>query len=164
MRKLGTAIEWRGTGGNYGISLESLTQNSAAQGAKGDMEITAERWANKYLVEHVMETGGSAPTKGGSYELWWAASVSPSAGSNNPGGTSGTDSAYKAGEVDEWKVQLIFIGRLIVTGDANTIMRQYFKDVVLPARWGMPVVVNKTDQTSAADHNEHYIKFHPILS
>ena len=159
LNKEGTTKTWRGTGGDYGISLESLATTKAAQGAKGDL---GPKWADVHNFEIAIETGASAPAKGESFELWWAASVDATAGLKNPGGTSGTDIAYKDGEEDEWKVQLQYIGALVVTGDSQIVQRQYFKKKIR-ARYGMPVVVNKTGQTTETDHNEHYIAVHPVV-
>lgn len=153
-----TVLTWKGTGGTYGISMENRASNAAAQGAKGEI---GEKHADEHTVEFVVESGGTAPAKGGSYELWWAASPHATAGSENPGGCDGTDSTYKAGEEDEWKVQLDYIGSLIVTNDASTIMRTFFKDVRFRFRYGMPVFVNKTDQTTETNHDEHYIRITP---
>lgn len=158
--KQGTAKTWRATGGDYALSLASVANNAARQGAKGDLGATR---AAKYAVLVAIETGAAAPTAGTVSEIWWSASSNSAAGTDNAGGTDGTDSAYKAGEVDEWKVQLIHIGNLVMTNDATTIQKQVVGTFEPPTRYGMPVVVNKSGQTYETNNDEHFITLIPIV-
>lgn len=156
--KTGTAKVWKASAGDYALSLASLANNAARQGAKGDLGVTrARRW--NVLVEIQMEV---APTAGNLIELFWSSSPSATAATQNTGGASGSDAAYKAGEEDEWKKQLAFIGALVVTADDETSFTQTMEFVFEPThRYGMPVVVNKSGQ-ALDDAFAHAITLTPI--
>ena len=156
--KQGTAKTWINSGGDYGITFASVADNAARQGAKGDLGASfAEEWGVLFAIE----TGSVAPSAGEAYELWWAGSPNTTAGTDNPGGASGTDSAYKAGEVDEWKKQLMFVGALSCTNDANTIQTQMLS-FSPKFRYGMPVIVNKSGQTANSSNTNHRAVFYPL--
>lgn len=162
LQKVGTAITWRGTGGDYGISLESLATAAAAQGAKGDL--TAAR-AAQFAIELFLETGAAAPASGVTYDLYWAASHNATAGNENPGGCSGLDAAYTGSAADsiaDSVVQLMFIGSLVCTNDAQVVQQTMFV-FSPPSRYGMPVVVNNSGETSETNHDEHKIVLTPIV-
>lgn len=149
--KQGTPKQWKNTGGDYAITLASLADTKARQGAKGDLGLT---FADEWVVELVIETG-TAPLAGVTYEVFWAASRSAVAGTDNPGGTSGTDLAYKNLEEDEWKKQLEFIGTLKVTNDLNTVQRQIIGKLRPNYQYGMPVIINKSGQALNASNTNH---------
>jgi len=158
----GTIIRWEAAGGEYVITLASIGVGAARQGAKGDLGATrAARWS--VLVEINMDV---APSAGDLIEFWWSSSPSAVAGTTNTGAASGADAAYTgsaAGSVDETKVQLQYIGGLILTPDADaTVQRQEF--VFFPLqRYGMPVLVNKSGQALEGDDDAHRITFTPIV-
>lgn len=154
----GTPVVWKNSGGDYAITLGSLANNAARQGAKGDLGDP--NFADEYVAELVIETN-TAPTAGNTFELYWAASRNATAGSENPGGASGTDAAYKAAEEDEWKKQLEFIGTLVVTNDASTVQRQIVGKFRPSYRYGMPVVVNKSGQTLNTSNTNHAVTVTP---
>ncbi len=101
-----------------------------------------------------------APTAGNVIELYWAPSYD---NSTFPGGASGTDAAYKPGEVDEWKKQLLLIGCLVVTNDAETVVQTQAFVFSPPTRYGCPVVVNKTGQAFDESDASHKITFTPLI-
>lgn len=162
LQKTGTAITWRGSGGDYGLSLESLATGNAAQGAKGDLGATR---AAQFTAELFLETGAAAPASGVTYDIYWAPSNNATAGSENPGGTSGTDAAYTgtAGDsVADSVAQLQFLGSLVCTSDAQVIQQQSFT-LSPPTRYGMPVIVNNSAQTSETNDDEHKFVLTPII-
>ena len=144
--KSGTAIEWSESGGDYDMTIDSLTTGAAGQGAKGDLGATR---APTFSVEFMIDTGGTAPAVGETVDLYWAASNNATAGNNNPGGASGTDAAYTgigSAEVGESVAELLFVGSLVCVDEPDTNLRTYF--TLAPSeRYGMPVVVNNTAQT-----------------
>jgi hypothetical protein len=156
--KSGTAKVWKASGGDFALSLASLANNAAREGVKGDLGATrARRWS--VLVEIKMEV---APTAGNVIEIYWSSSPSSTPGTQNTGGAAGSDQAYKAGEEDEWKKQLAFIGALVVTADDETTFTQTMEFVFEPThRYGMPVVVNKSGQ-ALDDAFAHAITLTPI--
>jgi len=107
-----------------------------------------------------------APTAGDVVEFWWSSSASAVAATGNTGAASGADAAYAgsaAGSVDETKLQMQYIGGLVLTPDADgTVQSSEF--VFFPLnRYGMPVVVNKADQILEGDDDSHQIVFTPII-
>ena len=158
--KQGASKVWAGAGTrDYDITLASLANNAARQGQKADLgdangRFTA-RWA--LCVELNMDV---APTAGNVIEVYWAASRD---NATFPGGVAGTDSAYKAGEEDEWKKQLLLIGCLVLTNDADSVVQTQVFEFSPPARYGSPVVVNKSGQTLEGDNDSHKITLTPLV-
>lgn len=142
------------------INLTSIANGAARQSDKVDLGATR---ARLYAVMVGIEID-VAPTAGALVEFYWAASHSATAGTGNDGGTSGADGAYKAGEEDEWKKQLILLGTLVCTNDAApTVQRQTIGYFVPPERYGQLVVVNKSGQAFEGDAVEMSIAFVPII-
>lgn len=159
--KSGTAIEWSDGGSDYDITLDSLASTEARQGAKGDLGDGGTTWAPEYNVQFLVDTG-TAPTVGGTVDLYWAASGSATTAAQNPGGTSGSDAAYTGigtAEISESVPQLQYIGSLVVVDVGTTEMITNFV-MSAPTRWGMPVVVNNTNQTLGTGQ---YVKLIPII-
>lgn len=160
--KVGTALIWKASGGDYAITLASIANNSARQGAKGDLGVTrAARFA--MIVEINMNV---APAAGDVIEFYWSASPSATAGTQNDGAASGSDAAYTGsagGSVDETKLQLIWVGWLVLTPDADTVVQQSTFVFSPPQRYGMPILVNKGGQALEGDDDSHKITLTPII-
>lgn len=142
------------------IDLTSLANGAARQGDKKDLgDPRSEAYA--VIVGFELDV---APTAGTEIEVYWSESISGTAGTGNSGGASGADGAYKAGEEDEWKRQLTYIGSLVCTADAaTTVQRQCINPrFVPPTRYGSPVVVNKSGQALEGDAVEMYIALVPV--
>lgn len=154
--KQGTSKIWKNSGGDYAITLASLADGAGRCGADGDLGAT---FAGRYAValEVNMDV---APTAGKTIELYWAPSHD---GSTFPGGATGTDAAYKPGEEDEWKKQLLLIGCLVVTNDAETVVQTQVFVLAPPARYGCPVVINKTGQALDESNASHRITLTPLI-
>jgi hypothetical protein len=160
--KTGTTITWKAAGGDYAITLASIAVDAARQGAKGDLGATrAARWSCQVFIN--MDV---APTAGDVIEFWWSSSPSAVAATDNTGAASGSDAAYSGsagGSVDETKVQMQYIGGLILTPDADAVV-QSSEFVFFPLqRYGMPVLVNKADQALEGDDDSHEIILTPII-
>jgi hypothetical protein len=154
--EVGTAKSWKASGGDYALTCTSVTNGNGRQGDKGDLG------ANRARVYTVLFTSsvGSAATAGNEIELWWAPSTSGTAGTDNPGGLSGTDATFNT-TPDEYKLQLIYIGSLILSNNAGTgVQKQYFL-FSPPTRYGMPVVVNKSGQTLGSTAGDHTVIITP---
>lgn len=141
MNQQGLAITWATSGGTYGITCQNLAATKARQGDEADL---GELWHNTYTVILEIETG-TAPTAAGTYDLYWAASND---GTNYPGGVGAADAAWKNAEEDEWKTQLELVGALTITADADTVQREVISDFTPPLRYGVPVIINETDQSA----------------
>lgn len=155
--EVGTSKTWKSSGGDYAITLTSVSNNNGRQGAKGDLG------ANRARIWEVLFTSsvGSAATAGNEIELFWAASDSATAGTNNPGNTYGTDNTYNT-TPDEYKLQLIYIGSLILSNNAGTAVQKQRFLFSPPCRYGMPVVVNKSGQTLGSTAADHSIVLTPV--
>lgn len=151
---LGTPKSWKASGGDYAITLTSLADAAARQGAKGDLgEYFRQRWA-----VHLAASLAVAATTGKLLELWWSSSPSATAGTENAGGASGADAAYTAA----YRPQLQFIGFLYLANGLGTgIQRQDFE--FMPRfRYGMPVIYNGAGQALGATAADHEIRFTPV--
>ena len=154
--KQGTNKVWKNSGGDYAISLASIAAGAGRCGVKGDLGAA---FAGRYAVT-VEINMDVAPTAGGCIEIYWAPSHD---NSTFPGGATGTDAAYKAAEEDEWKKQLLLIGCVVVTADADAVVQTQVFVFSPPARYGCPVVINKTDQAFEGDEDSHQITLTPLI-
>ena len=160
--KTGTPIVWRAAGGTYAITLTGIAVDAGRQGAKGDLGATrAARWSCQVFINM-----DAAPSAGDLIEFWWSSSASGTAATDNTGAASGADAAYAGsagGTVDQTKVQMQYIGALVLTPDADGVV-QSSEFVFFPLqRYGMPVVVNKADQALEGDDDSHRIVLTPIV-
>ena len=154
--KQGTSKVWKKTAGDYTITLASLASLAGREGVKGDLGAT---FAPRYAVTLEINLD-AAPTAGKTIELYWGASHD---NSTFPGGLSGADALYKTGEEDEWKKQLLLIGCLVVTADADAVVQTQVFVFSPPARYGAPMVLNKSGQAFEGDDDSHQITFTPLI-
>ena len=128
------------------IDLTGVVATEARQGAKVDL---GSAFARQHLVYVGIEFD-VAPTSGNLVEVWWAGSPITTAGSSNPGGTSGSDADYTGTAGDslaDSKLQLQYLGSLVCTADASTVVQYQTLGFFVPKlRFGMPIVVNLADQ------------------
>lgn len=168
LAKDGTPIVWADTtdfGGSpiartVQIDLTSLASTAARQGVKVDLGATR---AVRYDVTLRPEFD-VAPA--GNVSLWWAPSPSPTAGTANPGGVSGTDAAYTGTAGDSLAdsiVQLQLVCILVATSDAATVVNQQTETFFPKCRYGSPVVWNETNQAFEGDAVEMSIIFMPVI-
>ena len=160
--KQGTTLVWTSSGGDNAMDMSSLANDAARQGAKDDLGATR---AAQYEVVLQYDTGSVAPTAGETVDVFWASSDNATAGTNNPGGTGGTDSAYTgySTDLDDSLENLIFLGSLVVTNNADQIHRQTICVFSPPNRYGFPVVVNRSGQTAGSTGTDHRVEIHPII-
>lgn len=153
----GSAIAWKSSGGDYALTCTSVTNGNGRQGAKGDLGATRAESYDALLTFSV----GSAATNGTQIELYWASSPSATAGTSNPGGTSGTDATFNT-TPDEYKLQLQFIGSMVLSNNASTgVQTQWIGPFVPKHRYGMPVVYNKSGQTLGSTAGDHTVTLYP---
>lgn len=138
------------------LTFEALASGSARMSAEVDLGATPPQ---RVQVELRIETG-TAPTAGGTYDLYAAWSID---GTNYPGGVSGSDGAWPSdGNEDEWAVQLDYIGSLVVTNDGTTVQKQAPWVIDVRGRFLAVVVDNNTsqavrDETTATDNDSRVI-------
>jgi hypothetical protein len=154
--KQGPSKVWKQSGGDYAITLASLADGAGRCGEKADLGAS---FAAHYAVTLEVNLD-VAPTAGNVIELYWAASYD---NTTFPGGATGTDAAYKPGEVDEWKKQLLAVGCLVVTNDADAVVQTQVFAFSPPTRYGCPVIVNKAGQALEGDDDSHKITLTPLI-
>jgi hypothetical protein len=132
-------------------------------GASADLGAT---WDQDYYVQLIIESG-SAPTAGGTVDLYLACCYD---NSSWPAGVSGSDGAWPSdGNEDEWAKQLGFpVTQLVATNDGNTIQRQNPVIWRPPGRYVVPVVDNNMDQAvrdeATATNNDSRVILVPVRS
>lgn len=139
----GTAKTIKSSGGDVAITLTSVANNAARQAAKLDLGATR---AAAYSVAADFEFAAT-PTAGATVEIWWAPSSSATAGTDNPGGVGGTDSAYSgySSNLAASVIQLQLIGVFVTTAQATATVQKAFVGVLCPTmRYGTLVVYNKS--------------------
>ena len=143
------------------LDLTDLADGAARQGTKADLGATR---AARYGVFVGFEFA-VAPAAGTVVNVWWSPSYSATAGLGNTGGASGADGAYQAASENEWEVQNLFVGSLICTNDATTVVQVMCINQAFcpPARYGMPIVVNEAGQAFEGDAVEMYVAVVPFV-
>ncbi len=157
--KQGTARVWKAAGGDHAIVLAGLASLAGRMGEKADLSDAAGRFAARWslTVELNMDV---EPTAGSVIEIYWAPSRD---NTSFPGGATGDDGPYKPGEEDEWKKQLLLVGCLVLTADADSVVQTQVFEFWPPARYGCPVVLNKSDQALEGDDDSHRITLVPLV-
>jgi len=168
--KDGTAIvladttDYAGDGGarTNQIDLTSIASTEARQSDKIDLlEARAARFSVTLCVEFDV-----APSSGNIVSLYFAPSISETAGTANPGGVSGADSAYTGTASDSLAdsiKQLDLIGALVCTSDAATVVNLQPFTYFPPTRYGSVVVYNEADQAFEGDAVEMFVTFTPLI-
>ena len=157
----GTAKTIKSSGGDVAITLTSVANNAARQAAKLDLGAVR---AAAYNVSADFEIAAT-PTAGATIELWWAPSSSGTAGTDNPGGVSGTDAAYSgySSNLAASIVQLQFIGNFVCTAQATATVQKAFVGVLCPThRYGSLVVYNKSGAALHSSATNMQIVLTPI--
>jgi hypothetical protein len=154
----GNARVWKAAGGDYTITLAGLGANAGRMGQWADLADATGRFAPRWsvTVELNMDV---APTAASAIEIYWAASHDRVA---FPGGVTGNDGPYKPGEEDEWKKQLLLVGCLVLTADADSVVQTQIFEFWPPARYGCPVIINKSGQALEGDNDAHRITLVPL--
>lgn len=156
----GTDLVFKKTGGDAAITLASVATTKARQSVKLDL---GEVRAQSYYVFVEIETG-AAPTADDTIGFYWSASPNATAGSQNAGGASGADAAYRDGAEAVGVKQLDLIGTLTVTAEANTVLRAFVGILTPGLRYGSLIVWNGSDQSLEANDDEHRITFTPVVT
>lgn len=139
--QVGTAKTWKSSGGDAAITMASVANAAARQGAKLDLGATRGREYDVFLDIEMAAT----PTAGNTIDIYWAPSSSGTAGTDNPGNVSGTDASYAgySSNLTATLPQLQFAGSLILTAQATATVQKGYCGRFSPAqRYGSPVIVN----------------------
>ena len=164
----GTPIVWADTtdyGGDGGsrtdqIDLTSLANGAARQGVKKDLgDPRARQYAVTLRLEYDVAPGANVFAY-----LYWAPSLSVTDGTANPAAISGVDGAYTGtagATLAQSLPQLMLIGVMQLTLDADTIIQQETWMFTPPTQYGSPVVYNAGGQALEGDAEEMSITFTP---
>lgn len=152
-----------GTPTTLQLDLTGVGDDAAREGAKGDFGASGkiyEYWTAQAAVEW-----GTAPTTQEAIQLYMGWSNISGAGNGNPGNLTGSDAAYTGSpaDLDEGLRQLTYLGTMIIaTADAN--VQKTFPIRFTPlARYGIPVVVNRSGQALFTDAAEMSLVFTPYI-
>jgi hypothetical protein len=155
----GTPITWTSSGGDKVITLTSLANDAAQEGAKSATWIDGTKGLAEVIDIRFESQVASAATTGKEIELYIGESDSATAGTNNPGNLTGADAALST--PDELKPQLVFVGALILSGTRGTnVQKQRFKFWPICA-YTIPVVVNKSGVALGNTGTNHVIVMTP---
>jgi hypothetical protein len=155
LRIAGTPIVWASTGGTYAFAPTSLANDAGWMGGKGDLGAA---WADEFNM-HFETKVATAPTDGLAIEIYWCQSTSATAGTANPGGLSGVSGLVTA--PDQVKRQLIYLGPLILSNTIGTGVQAVSRMLYPRARYGFPVIVNKSGVALSATATDHRITITP---
>lgn len=154
--EVGTSKSWKPSGGDYFFVITSLANGSAYQGQKGDLGVARARlWYVLFSTAVAV-----AATDGSEIDLFWAASPSATAGTDNPGNTNGLDNGLS--NPSQVTKQLIFLGSLVLSNALGTGVQKQGFVFSPPTRYGMPVVYNRSGQALSATAGNHEVRLNPI--
>lgn len=143
------------------LDLTDLADGAARQSAKVDLGATR---ADVYEVVAAIEFAAT-PTAGEVVEFWWAPSPSGTAAVANPGGVSGSDSAYAgySSNMPASILQLQFIGEFVCTAQATATIQIARVGSFRPKhRYGTLVVRNESGAALHTDAVECSVLFSPL--
>lgn len=146
----GTSIVWTSSGGDEVLTLTSLADAAGRAGDEHDFGANHPEMVN---VTVVLDPN-AAPTAGLFFIICWAASID---GTNYDGECTGSDAAYSS-EPDLRRLH--HVGTLICTNDTDPQRASWaFR---LPARYGLPVIFNKSGQVLTATGTDQIVTVTPL--
>lgn len=137
LQKQGTDVVWTSSGGDETITLTSLANGDGRAGDEHDFGATHARRI-RIAVKLDFNT---TPTAGDVVNICWASSHD---GTEYDGECTGSDEAFNS-EDDAERLQ--FVTALRCSADTNP--QQTSKVIGLPARYGLPVVINQSTALTA---------------
>jgi hypothetical protein len=151
-----------GTPTDCQIVLASLTDTNAVQSDKVDLGANR---AQVYKVRAAFEFTAT-PAAGDLVELYWSPSSSSTAATGNPGGVTGSSSAYAgySSNLEDSAKQLDLIGVFVCTVQTTPIVQIGEIGMFTPSeRYGTLVVKNESNASFHSDDVESHIVFDPIV-
>lgn len=139
---------------NMSVAAEAAGWQSAKTATLEDLEGA---WPMEWTLGACME-GTATPTSGATYDFYWNASPSATAGTGNSGGASGTDLGYS---VTGGYKQLIHIGSLVCVANVLNIDAN-IGTLWLPHLYGSLVMQNNSGAAMVADADADEI--HAVLT
>lgn len=162
LQSTASEITVKSSGGTAAITMTSVANSAARQSAKIDFGTPR---ARRYLLVAEVELAAT-PTAGLSIEFYGGWSNSATAGTDNPGGASGSDAAYAgySSNLDASLKQLTYLGDLVVTTQATaTVQRGIVGIVEIPTQYVCLVVYNKSGAAFHSSATNVAFRFIPIV-
>lgn len=156
----GTEKVVKSSGGDATMSFASISSGTYRQSTKIDFGATRAPFYNVFLDVEFAPT----PTANKAVRIWVNPSSSATAGTDNRGGCSGTDSAYtgySSNAADSVK-QLDMVGTRTTTAQAtSTVQRIYIGQYVPKARYGSVVFGHEAGVATHSSETNMKITFVP---
>lgn len=158
----GTPKTWDTVPTTYTITLTSLANGAAREGAKGDFNDAALGGLPVLLEVRLESAVAVAAANGTVLELWAGESDSGTAGTDNPGNLTGADAALS--NPSELKLQLDLVGALNLSNARGTnVQKQRFR-YFPTCRYWIPVLVNLSGQALTGTAGNHKIVVTPYYN
>ncbi len=144
------------------LDFTSVADGAARQSAKFDF---GENRAREYWVRAALEFAAT-PTAGDVVYIYLAPSQHATAANGNPGGVSGSDSAYSgySSNMAASALQLLLIGVFVCTAQATgTVQQAMCGRFSPPERYGTVVLRNESNAALHSDAVEMHITLDPII-
>lgn len=154
----GTALVWKNTGGDYAMNMKNLATAGIRQGVKSATLVDGTKGFPEILEVTLSTKLQVAPTAANEMPVYLGFSSSATAGTDNPGGLSGTDAAV--GNVDQLP-QLTFVGALILSNALGTGVQEQKFWTPPGAEYVMPVLYNNSGQSTTNVDGETSITVRP---
>ncbi len=158
--EVGTSITWAASGGDKAMTLTSLANDAAREGAKSATLVDSTKGMPELLEVRFESAVASAATAGKEIELYFGESDSATAGTNNPGNLTGADAALS--NSDELKHQCSFAGSLVLSNARGTNVqkqRLYYSPL---QPYIIPLVVNKSGVALSGTAGNHSLVVTPF--
>jgi len=140
-----TTITWTSAGGDEVLTLTSLADGDGRAGDEHDFTATFPARARLELLVDF----NVAPTAGNVVDVYWSSSDD---GTNYDGECTGSDAAYNS-EDDAKRLQ--YVGNLAASNDTDPQRASWV--FFLPARYGLPVVMNQSGQALTATGTDQVV-------
>lgn len=134
LQKQGADVTWTSAGGDEVITLTSLADGDGRMAEEHDFGATH---AARVRIQLEVDFN-AAPTAGLTMDVYWSSSVD---GTDYDGECTGADAAYNS--EDDMK-RLHWVGSLAASNDTDPQIASWV--FWLPARYGLPVVSNRSGQ------------------
>ena len=150
LQKQDTSLVWD-NGAGYDLTLASLANAAGRQGEKHDFGALFPQYARFELLLDF----NVAPTAGLTVEVYWASSID---NTNFDGECTGADAAYST--IADL-ARLHFVGALAASNDTDPQHASWV--FFLPARYGAPVVYNRSGQALTATEADQILTVTPLI-
>jgi len=151
LQKQGTGVTWEASGGTEVLTLTSLADGAGRQGEEHDFGATH---APRVRIE-LEVVFAVAPAAGAVMSVYWSSSID---GTNYDAECTGSDAAF---DDENDAVRLHLVGVFVVTNDTDVQRQSWI--FFLPARYGLPVVMNAAAQALSETAADHKLTVTPLV-